>query len=41
MLKQVGDYEIKETLGKGAFGLVRKVSHNLTKKEENFSGKML
>jgi serine/threonine protein kinase len=39
MLKQVGEYEVKETLGEGAFGVVRKVMHTPSKTE--FAMKML
>lgn len=39
MLKQVGDYDVKEKLGEGTFGLVRKVVHRETK--EQFAMKML
>ena len=27
MLKQIGDYEVQEEMGSGAFGIVRKVKH--------------
>ena len=39
MLKQVGEYDVKEKLGEGTFGLVRKVVQRETKKE--FAMKML
>ena len=33
MLKMIGDYECGETLGRGAFGIVRKVKHKDDKRE--------
>lgn len=39
MLKMIGDYECGETLGRGAFGIVRKVQHKDSK--EQFAVKIL